>query len=302
MNLRHLETFILVADLHSFSAAARKLFMSQPAVSFQIKALEEDLGVSLFYRGDKRLSLTPAGKMIYPEAKKMVMRYQKMRSGINDLKGYKTGHLVVGASSTPGEYLLPLMIGEFRKIYPGITVRLQVAGSSQVFRWIREKEIDVGVTGVKASKNWAFCEPWIEDEMVLIVQPEHPWTEKEAISIDEMLNEPFILREEGSGTRKSFEQKLSQAGVDPAGINIFMELGSTRAVITAVQAGLGVSVVSGLAAGDALELGKIKKVESPVDMRRHIYLAGVRQDGDNPVAGEFMEFLKINKPIPRPQS
>jgi len=292
LNIKHLETFILVADLHSFTATARKLYMSQPAVSFQIKSLEEDLQVSLFQRGDKRLSLTPAGKLLYTEAKKMVIRYQKIRSGIEDLKGLKTGHLVVGASTTPGEYLLPLLIGELNSIYPGISVSLQVAGSGQVFRWVKDREIDIGVTGSASTGNWLWCEPWIQDDLVLIVPPGHSWVQKGFADLGEMMAEPFILRESGSGTRRSLEQKLNQMGIDPVRINLSMELGSTRAIITAVQAGLGVSVVSGLSAGDALELGKIKRIKAPLDMKRSLYLVGSRQNTDSSVAEEFLMLLR----------
>lgn len=295
MNLKHLETFLLVADLQSFTAAARKLYMSQPAVSFQIKSLEEDLQVSLFQRGDKRLSLTQAGKLLYTEAKKMVIRYQKIRSGIEDIKGLKTGHLVVGASTTPGEYLVPLLIGELNRIYPGVSVSLQVAGSGQVFRWVKDREIDIGVTGSASTGNWLWCDPWIQDDLVLIVPPGHPWVQKGFADLEEMIAQPFILRESGSGTRRSFEQKISEMGIDPVRINLSMELGSTRAIITAVQAGLGVSVVSGLAAEDALELGKIKRITAPMDMKRSLYLVGSRQITDSAVAEEFLLLLRQKK-------
>ncbi len=295
MNLKHLETFITVAELQSFTAAARKLFMSQPAVSFQIKSLEEDLQVTLFQRGDKRLTLTSAGKLIYPEAKKMVTRYQKIKAGIDDLRGLKTGHLVIGASTTPGEYLIPLLIGGFRKKYPGIHVSLRVAGSGQVFQWLKEREVDIGVTGSAVSGNWVSCRPWLEDDLVLIASADHPWTRKDAVGIEDLMEEPFILREPGSGTRRSFEQKISQAGLDPARINLSMELGSTRAVITAVQAGLGVSVVSGWAARDALELGKIRRIVSPVDMKRSLYLITGRHSLDSSVSDEFLAFVGDEK-------
>ncbi|MFZ5634892.1 MAG: selenium metabolism-associated LysR family transcriptional regulator [Bacillota bacterium] len=295
MNLKHLETFIMVAELQSFTAAARKLYMSQPAVSFQIKSLEEDLQVTLFQRKDKKLSLTPAGRLMYPEAKKMVMRYQKIKAGIEDLQGLKTGHLVVGASTTPGEYLIPLLIGSFRKKYPGINVILRVAGSGQVFRWLKDREIDIGITGSVAAGNWVSCQPWIPDELVLIAGTGHPWVKRNAVDIGELIQEPFILREAGSGTRRSFEQKISEKGIDPGRINLTMELGSTMAVITAVQAGLGVSVVSGWAARDALELGKIKKITPPFDMKRYLYLARVKNNLDGPLAEEFLSFITEEK-------
>lgn len=288
---------MLVADLQSFTAAARKLFMSQPAVSFQIKSLEEDLQATLFQRGDKKLSLTPAGRMIYPEAKKMVSRYQKIKSGIEDLRGLKTGHLVIGASTTPGEYLVPLMVGEFGKLYPGITVSLQVGGSSQVFRWVKDNEIDIGITGSPATGSGIWCEPWVKDNLVLIVPTGHRWVDRPDLEPGDLLEEPFVLREPGSGTRRSFEKRITERGIDPDRIKVSMEMGSTRAIITAVQAGLGISVVSGLAAEDALLLGRIKSVDPPFEPERILYLAGNRQGSESPVVSEFLNFVR-KKGIP----
>jgi len=286
---------LLVADLQSFTAAARKLFMSQPAVSFQIKSLEEDLQVTLFQRGDKRLSLTPAGRLIYPEAKKMVNRYQKIRSGIDDMKGLKTGHLVVGASTTPGEYLMPLIVGDFRKAYPGITISLQVAGSGQVFRWVKDNEIDIGVTGTPSSGSGIWSEPWVRDNLVLIVPPGHRWAGRDGLEASDLLEEPFVLREPGSGTRRSFEKKLAERGIDSDRIKVSMEMGSTRAVITAVKAELGVAVASSLAAADALELGSIISVPTPFDSERTLYLTGNKQSQESPLVNEFLLFArKIN--------
>jgi DNA-binding transcriptional LysR family regulator len=148
MNFKQLEAFIWVAELQSFTKASRQLFMSQPAVSFQIKALEEDLQVTLFQRGDKKVILTEAGRLLYPEAKQMIRHYNRIKAGLDDLKGLKTGHLVVGASTIPGEYLLPVLIGGFKEKYPGIKITLKVAGSGQVGRWVREREIDFGITGL----------------------------------------------------------------------------------------------------------------------------------------------------------
>jgi len=115
MNFKQLEAFLWVAELQSFTKAARQLYISQPAISFQIKALEEDLQAPLFQRGDKKVMLTEAGRVLYPEAKKMLRHYQKIKEGLEDLKGLKTGHLMVGASTIPGEYILPLLIGGFKK-------------------------------------------------------------------------------------------------------------------------------------------------------------------------------------------
>ena len=270
MNFKQLEAFIWVAELQSFTKAARQLYMSQPAVSFQIKALEDALQATLFQRGDKKVMLTEAGRLLYPEAKQMIRHYNKIKAGLDDLKGLKKGNLIIGAGTIPGEYILPLLIGSFKERYPGINVTLKVAGSGQVVRWIREREIDLGVTGTVVDGEGIECVPWLQDQMILIVHPSHVWAKNKTIKIDDLKNELMILREEGSGTRRTIEQKLIEHNVtfEKAG----MELGSTRAVITAVEAGLGASIVSKCAVHEALELGKVIEVNvEGLDLKRYLY-------------------------------
>jgi DNA-binding transcriptional LysR family regulator len=272
MNFKQLEAFLWVAELQSFTKAARQLYMSQPAVSFQIKALEEDLQVALFQRGDKKVILTEAGRLLFPEAKQMLRHYHKIKAGLDDLKGLKTGHLVVGASTIPGEYLLPLLIGGFKEKYPGIQIILKVAGSGQVGRWVKEREIDLGITGAPIEGEGIDCLPWLQDQLVLIVPPSHPWANLTAINVSDLKDESMILREQGSGTRRTLEQRLGEHNIALEKIPQGMELGSTRAVITAVEAGLGVSFVSRCAVREALELGKIKEVQVVgLDLSRYLY-------------------------------
>lgn len=272
MNFKQLEAFIWVAELQSFTKAARQLYMSQPAVSFQIKALEEDLQVSLFQRGDKKVILTEAGRLLYPEAKQMLRHYHKIKAGLDDLKGLKTGHLVVGASTIPGEYLLPLLIGGFKEKYPGIQIILKIAGSGQVGRWVREREIDLGITGAPVEGEGIDCLPWMQDQLVLIVPPSHPWANLDAVQVSDLKRESMVLREPGSGTRRTVEQKLSEHNITLEKIPQGMELGSSRAVITAVEAGLGISIVSRCAVREALELGRVSEVQVPgLDLNRYLY-------------------------------
>ena len=176
MNFKQLEAFIRVAELQSFTKAARQLYMSQPAVSFQIKALEVNLQVTLFQRGDKKVTLTEAGRLLYPEAKQMLRHYHKIKAGLDDLRGLKTGHLVVGASTIPGEYILPLFIGGFKEKYPGILITLKVAGSGRVERWVRERAIDLGIIGVPVSGDGIECSSWLQRYTLLLLNGCHPWS------------------------------------------------------------------------------------------------------------------------------
>ncbi|TEB15686.1 HTH-type transcriptional regulator CysL [Pelotomaculum sp. FP] len=292
MNFKQIEAFLWVAEMQSFTKAARQLYMSQPAVSFQIKALEEDLEADLFQRGDKKVILTEAGRLLYPEAKKMLRHYHKIKAGLDDLRGLKTGTLVVGASTIPGEYVLPLLIGGFKEAYPGIRVTLKVAGSGLVTRWVREREIDLGITGVPVEGDGIECSPWMQDEMVLIVNPSHPWVKSGAIDISELKTSVMIFREQGSGTRRTLEKKLETKGLSLEDIPHGMELGSTRAVITAVEAGLGVSIVSRCAVKDALELKRISEVKvQGLDLNRSLYLIKQNQSIGGFAVEAFCNFI-----------
>jgi DNA-binding transcriptional LysR family regulator len=292
LNFKQLEAFLWVTELQSFTKAARQLYMSQPAVSFQIKALEENLEVDLFQRGDKKVILTEAGRLLYPEAKKMIKHYNKIKAGLDDLKGLKTGNLVIGASTIPGEYVMPLLIGGFKELYPGIQISLKIAGSGLVTRWVREREIDLGITGIPVEGDGIECTPWLQDEMVLIVNQSHPWAQKGVINLDELKNGVMILREKGSGTRRSLEMILEEKGIQLDDIPKGMELGSTRAVITAVEAGLGVSIVSRYAVKDVLQLKRISEVQvEGLNLNRAFFIIKLTQSIGGFVTEEFCKYL-----------
>ncbi|SHE50235.1 DNA-binding transcriptional regulator, LysR family [Desulfofundulus australicus DSM 11792] len=292
MNLKQLEAFLRVAELQSFTKAAKHLYMSQPAISFQIRSLEESLGTTLFYRGDKKVELTEAGRLLYPEAQQILRHFQKIKSELDELKGLKKGHLILGASTIPGEYLLPLLIGRFHRDYPGIEVTMRIAGSSQVIRWVQEREIDLGITGAPVKEDGLECLPWYQDRLVLIVGPEHPWINRDAVSPAELLTQPLILREPGSGTRRSMEEKMAQVGLSVRDAQVVMELGSTRAVITAVQAGLGISLVSALAAAEPLALKRVYQVTlKELDLTRYLYLVHVKEWPLSFAAGAFWDYI-----------
>jgi len=272
MKFKQLETFLGVADRQSFTMAAQQLNISQPAVSFQIKALEDALDVTLFKREDKKMVLTDAGKLIYPEAKQIFMHYQKFKAELDELKGLKKGHVVVGAGTIPGEYLLPLLIGAFKKSYPGIRITLKVSKSGQVERWLLEQEVDLGITGVPVDGEGIDCFPWLQDQLVLIVSPTHPWVNSGAIKISDLKSETMIFCEQGSGTRRFVEQKLAEHNIAAREIPVGLELGSTRAVITAVKAGLGISIVSRYAVRESLKLGLVREVQvAGFDLWRSLY-------------------------------
>ncbi len=286
-----MEAFLHVADLQSFTKAAKHLFMSQPAVSFQIKSLEEELQIVLFQRGEKQITLTPAGKLLYPEAKQMLIHYQNVKYNIDQLKGLKRGQLTLAASTIPGEYLIPLCIGGFCQINPGIQVKLKISDSGQVVRWLLEREVDLGVIGAEVDEEELDCVPWIEDRLVIVAPNNHSLANQQ-VSIQDLGAELFVMRESSSGTRQTFMQKMAHANMAQS-IHIGMELGSTMAVITAVQAGLGIGVVSSLAAKEPLQTGRVKEIKiTDLAFNRMLYVVRYKNWIGNYAADNFFNFLK----------
>jgi len=292
MNFKQLEAFIRVAELQSFTRAAKQLYMSQPAISFQIKALEEDLSVTLLQRSERKVALTEAGRLLYPEAKQMLGHYNKIKAGLDALRGLKAGHMIIGASTIPGEYLLPGIIGSFRSKYPGVRVILRIAGSGDVLKWLQERDIDLGVVGAIGEQDNVEFTKWLDDELVLVVPPGHRWSGK-TIEISELLGEKLILREEGSGTRKSMFNILERQGLSIGDLTVEMELGSTRSVISAVQAGMGIALVSNWAAADVIEAGKLGETKiKGINLTRGFFLARFHPGIANYATDAFVNMLK----------
>ncbi|WP_066636880.1 selenium metabolism-associated LysR family transcriptional regulator [Desulfolucanica intricata] len=291
MNTKQLEAFLLVAQHKSFTKAANQLMMTQPAVSFQIKSLEEELQITLFERSEKKVLLTEAGRLLYPVAVQMVRQYHKIRASLDDLRDLKTGHLQLGANLLAGEVLLPRLIGAFREHYPGVSVSLRVGGSSLVQHWLKEREVDLGILSISMQTEGIEGRPWLQDHLVLITPPWHSWNGVE-ISMSDLYREPLIVRESGSGTRQVIEQQLSEHNISLEQFPGILELGSTQSVINAVNAGLGIGMVSAWAAREPLEAGKIGKFTVPgLKFEYNLYLAWNRNNAEGLAVSAFISFL-----------
>ncbi|MFZ5640784.1 MAG: selenium metabolism-associated LysR family transcriptional regulator [Bacillota bacterium] len=294
-SLRQLKAFVAVAEEGSFTRAAKILYMTQPAISAQIKVLEDRLEIQLFDRHDKNILLTDAGELLLSEAKKMLNIYDEFLDALGELKGIRRGRLVIGASTIPGEYLLPQLIGSFKKQFPGVEVALKIADTDRVVELIKSRSIHLGIIGASVTTENIVLSPLLKDELILIAAVDHPLVKKKKVHVDEILKTPFVLREPGSGTRMVLEQMLNRNTLGFDDLKIIMELGSTRAVITAVEAGLGISVVSRLAADEALRLERIREVE--VDgwqVMRNLYLARNETGYLSHAAQAFIDHLLNN--------
>lgn len=288
--IKQMKAFIMVADLKSFTGAAELMFMTQPAVSSQIKALEEDIGLAMIHRNDKKVELTEAGKEFYREAKSVLVAYERAMEVMDEFRGLKRGRLAVGASTIPGEYLLPKYIGAFRRQYPGIQVALTVSDTEAVLDLLTGRKIDLAVVGAKNQRHGVEFLPFVEDELVLIAAAgkEIP----PILHCRELAELEFVVREKGSGTQMAVRQVMATCGLQEKDLAITMELGSTQAVLTAVAADLGVGFVSLWAAENAIKAGAVQKIiVQDLDLRRELYLATVEESYTTHARDTFRSFL-----------
>ena len=242
MTLRQLEVFVAVAQAQSFRRAAERLHTSQPALSQHVKELEDELDVRLLDRLSRNVRLTDAGQLLLDHAQRIFATLGSAREVIGELKGLQRGSLLIGASTTPGIYVLPRVIGVFRQRHPAITVNFRIANSRSIEERIRANELDLGVVGGHGLAPGEEClAAGLVDELVLIVWPDHRWALRREIRPAELESAPLLFREEGSATRHVTERALQGARVSyrPA-----MELDHTEAIKQAVMAQLGVAFVS----------------------------------------------------------
>ncbi len=255
---RRLQVFHTVARLLSFTKAAETLHMTQPAVTFQVRQLEEYFNTRLFDRTHNRISLTEAGERVYEYADRIFDLYADMENSVREMTGEIRGALTIGASTTIAEYMLPALLGDFGTRFPEVTIHLRVSNSEGIVSMVENNTIDLGVVEAPVANKNLVVEVCRQDQLVAIVPPNHNLAERESVGIDELLEYPFICREEGSGTREVINEYLNQHC--STALNISMELGSPEAVKGAVEAGMGVSVVSRATIQKELKLDTLRAI------------------------------------------
>ena len=260
---RRLQVFHTVARLLSFTKAAEVLHTTQPAVTFQVRQLEEYFNTRLFDRTHNRISLTEVGKQVYEYANRIFDLYADMESAVREMTGELGGHLVLVASTTIAEYMLPALLGDFKAQYPSVNIHLKVSNTEGVVAMVENNVIDLGVVEAPVTNKNLVVEPCRIDQLVAIVPPHHPLSGQEKVTIAELLEYPFICREEGSGTREVINEYVNHSGISSNDVNTCMELGSPEAIKGAVEAGLGISILSRTTVVKELRLGTLVSV--PLD-------------------------------------
>src|SRR5262244_1871477 len=292
MTLRQLEVFLAVAREKSFSLAAKKIHSSQPTLSEHISELEGELGKQLFFRRGRRrvVAVTEAGRVFEQFAERAVSAVEGARQALADLDGLAHGSLLIGASTTPGLYVLPAVVAAFRTRYPGVDVKLQIANSQTIEGRVRERELDLGIVGGHAVRPGEEClAAGMLDELVLIVSPQHAWARHRDIAPELLVDEPLLLREEGSATRSVTERALQQARVK---FRVAMELDHTEAIKQGVMAGLGVAFVSIYAVHGEIATGRLHAIRlRGIRVQRHFHVIHHEARRITASARAFMELL-----------
>lgn len=298
MNFHQLRIFYNVARWKSFSRAAQALDISQPAVSIQVQELEKSLGIKLFHRRARGVQLTDVGKLAYDYAHRIFSLSTELVDAVSDVQTLRTGHLTLGASSTPGEYILPLAIGRFRQQYPGVGVELSISNTRTVIGQILQRELDLGMIGSDLEGGGADLEvsTYAVDEIVFVTSPSHSLAKSAAVSVVDVAREGLVVREEGSATRSSAEECFAAQGVRPT---IAIELGSNQAVKLAAQSGVGVGVISryGIGAEVKAELLQVLAVEG-WDCTRPLNLVYLKEKHLSPAQRAFLQLLETEHPLP----
>jgi DNA-binding transcriptional LysR family regulator len=259
MTLAQLRTFCTVARLNSFSRAAEKLHLTQPAVSAQVVALEDHLKVKLFDRVGKKISLSESGRVVLEAAEAILDRVAALDSELADLRELKTGRVAIGASQVVGGYLLPELLAHFRSQFPGIRLDVRVEPAKRIIEMLVEGEAYIGLIeeGSPIRDERIAVKPVLRDELVLIVPANHVFAQMKSVPPASLRQMPFVLPRRDSASSESLMEQLSAAGISPDSV---MELGNIGAVKRAVEAGLGISIVSRLAVAHELEDGRLRTV------------------------------------------
>ena len=292
-DLRQLEIFLKVVDLKSFSKAAKAVFLAQASVSERIATLENMVGVQLLDRLGRQISPTKAGELLYKHAVLLLDMKKTACLEMQNFMGIKRGDIDLGGSTIPGEYILPKVLGLFCREYPLISVKLSVADSVSIETRVLNGDLELGVIGSKTTKKSLICHELWADELVLAIPAEHRWAQKKVISIEDLLKEPFIFRERGSGTFKIFDNYLRTAGT--RGLNTLKAVarfGTSTAVKEGIKAGLGISILSSRALETELGSGVLKtlKVEN-LSMHRSFYLIRDKRRVSSPLCSALFDFL-----------
>ncbi len=300
LNLHELNVFVEAAQVENFSVAARRLYLSQPAVSLHVRNLEQQFGVELFQRNGRNITLSEAGKVLLPLAQQVLYNAKRLEETMMGLRGRVIGRLSIACSTTVGKYVLPRLVAGFRSCYPDVAVEINVMSRRAALDWLLEGRAEIAVVSTHLSHHDLEFAPFLTDQVILIVPPGHSWAGGQTVTPQDLRTVPFILREVTAGTYEVLAEGLAAHGMSIGELQVVLTLANAEAIEMSVEAGIGVAFVSRLAAARGLALGKV--IEVPVagmQLSREIYMVRHRRRPSTPLQQTFWDFAfaPINEPI-----
>ena len=288
-----LTVFRAVAGQKSFRRAAELLYLTQPAVTQQIKALEQEIGTSLFDRTGREIGLTPAGAVLLRYAREGNELLLRAEAELAALEGRVSGPLRLAVSTTIAQYVLPPMLGRFLRRYPAVELRMRSANTEGVAAAVLDGSVDVGLAEGPVHRPELKLEAWLRDKLVLVVASDHEWAGLAAIAPEQIRGVPLLLRERGSGTREIVDSAMEAAGLAAKDLDIAMELNSTEALLACVEAGLGVGFYSRAAIRRQVRLGTLAQVAvHGLKIGRDLSFVTMRSVEPRGNAAVLLEFLR----------
>lgn len=292
MELRKLDAFCKVIELKSFTRAAKAMLLSQPTISEHIRYLESELDQKLLERQGREVEPTPVGAVLYEYARRILQTRREAIQAVEQFSGKISGAIAIGCGTIPGTYVLPELIGAFHKKYPAIKTTLRINSSRLIAEEVLGGNLELGVVGAKWNEPGLHWKKIFSDELVLVIYQDHLWADKETVSLAEIMGEPIIIREIGSGTRKVFSKILMENGFKERDLHEVAEIGSTAAIKEAIKAGLGVAILSKRAVKDEIQCGRLSSVAiKDQKLTRPFYLIRRKNRELSPVASAFQEFI-----------
>jgi DNA-binding transcriptional LysR family regulator len=287
-----LKIFHTVAQLKSFTKAAQVLNLTQPAITFQIKNLEEDFQTRLFYRDANKISLTPSGKVLFRHVENILDEYENAKKEIAKVSGKLRGEIRIGIASLLGKYLLPRLIGHFKNEHPLIEISMLVGNSGKLIQELKEHALDLVIVSEPISAQHFIVRPFLDDELVAIINPHHKWAQREFIDMDDLLTESFVDREEGSGTREVYKNFLSTRNISLKNLNVIMTMGGSEAVKSAIESGVAYGIVSNMAVHREIEMGLLKQVKiKDVVMKRKFLIVYPPKQYNRHLILTFLDYI-----------
>ena len=271
MDIHQLKVFASVFKNKSFSKASEELFLTQPTVSDHIKSLEEELNCRLFDRLGRTIIPTKEAEVLYIHAMEIIEKVGNIKGAIGQVRKEITGEIIIGASTIPGTYLLPSIMSAFQKKYPSVSFQILISDSKGIVEKVSGHELLIGIVGAKLANSRITYAPFLEDELIAVSS--HGLIKNRQLTLKELIKLPFVLREEGSGTRRETEKILESRGISLEDIKIAGIFGSTDAIKQAVKAGLGVSILSGLSVKDEIKHEVLQELKvTDIYMKRKFYI------------------------------